>query len=42
MQTPKLPDWMVIDLNEPAPARAPGNVMAAGFFDKRWRLPANL
>lgn len=41
MQTPKLPDWAVIDLNEPASARAPGNVVAAGFFDERWRLPAN-
>jgi hypothetical protein len=40
MQTPKLPDWAVINLNEPASARAPGNVVAAGFFDEHWRLPA--
>jgi pimeloyl-ACP methyl ester carboxylesterase len=38
-QTPKLPDWAVIDTRQPPDSRAPGKVAAAGFFDERWRLP---
>jgi hypothetical protein len=37
-QTPKLPDWAVIDLSVPAGPRAPGRVAAAGFFGERWEL----
>lgn len=37
-QTPKLPDWAIIDLCEPAGSRRPGKVVAADFFDERWRL----
>jgi hypothetical protein len=37
-QTPKLPDWAVIDLNTPPNSRWPGKVVAADFFDERWRL----
>jgi hypothetical protein len=37
-QTPRLPDWAVIDLSVPAGPRAPGRVSAAGFFDEKWRL----
>ncbi len=37
---PKLPDYAVIDVNVPVSSRAPGGVVAAGFFDERWQLPA--
>jgi pimeloyl-ACP methyl ester carboxylesterase len=37
-QTPKLPDWAVVDLTTPADERAPGKVTAAGFFGERWEL----
>jgi hypothetical protein len=37
-QTPKLPDWAVIDLSVPPGPRAPGGVAAAGFFGERWEL----
>ncbi len=40
LQTPKLPDWAVLDLNVPIAARHPGGVAAAGFFGERWELPA--
>ncbi len=38
-QTPKLPDWAVIDLKTPPSAKWPGLVVDAGFFDEQWRLP---
>jgi pimeloyl-ACP methyl ester carboxylesterase len=37
-QTPKLPDWALVDVTQPATARAPGGVDAAGFFDENWQL----
>lgn len=37
-QTPKLPDWAVIDLRTPPGPRWPGLVVDAGFFDEQWRL----
>ena len=37
-QTPKLPDWAVIDLSVPSDQRAPGRVVGAGFFGERWEL----
>ena len=37
-QTPKLPDWAVIDLSQPPDDRQPGRIAAAGFFDERWQL----
>ena len=37
-QTPKLPDWAVIDVSQPANARTPGGIAAAGFFGERWEL----
>jgi hypothetical protein len=37
-QTPKLPDWAVIDVNVPASSRAPGGVVEAGFFGEKWEL----
>jgi dienelactone hydrolase len=36
-QNPKLPDWALIDLKTPRSATAPGRIVAADFFDERWR-----
>jgi pimeloyl-ACP methyl ester carboxylesterase len=36
-QTPKLPDWAVIDVTIAPNARHPGKIAAAGFFDEAWR-----
>lgn len=36
-QTPKLPDYAIIDVTQPATGIAPGGVVAAGFFDEEWR-----
>lgn len=35
-QTPKLPDWAVVDITKPVTARAPGGLAAAGFFGEAW------
>ena len=37
-QTPKLPDWAIIDLNTAPNSRYPGAVPAAGFFGEKWEL----
>ena len=37
-QTPKLPDWAIIDLKTPPNSRWPGKVVAADFFDELWGL----
>ena len=37
-QTPKLPDWAIVDLRTPPDARFPGKVAEAGFFGERWEL----
>ncbi|MES2705861.1 MAG: prolyl oligopeptidase family serine peptidase [Verrucomicrobiota bacterium] len=37
-QTPKLPDWAVIDLNTAPNARTPGKIGAADFFGEKWEL----
>jgi len=37
-QTPKLPDWAVIDLNQAPNARTPGGIAAADFFGEKWQL----
>jgi pimeloyl-ACP methyl ester carboxylesterase len=37
-QTPKLPDWAVVDLEQPVTSRYPGGLPAAGFFGERWEL----
>ncbi|MGE3309228.1 MAG: prolyl oligopeptidase family serine peptidase [Limisphaerales bacterium] len=36
-QTPKLPDWAIIDTSLPPNARTPGRIAAAGFFDENWQ-----
>ncbi len=37
LQTPKLPDWAIIDLREAPGPRWPGRVANAGFFDEKWK-----
>ena len=37
LQTPKLPDWALIDLNTPPSIKWPGKVQDAGFFDEHWQ-----
>ena len=37
-QTPKLPDWAVVDTSTKPDARWPGKVVAADFFGERWEL----
>ena len=39
LQTPKLPDWAIIDLRTPPSAHWPGLVVDAGFFDESWQWP---
>jgi hypothetical protein len=48
-QTPKLPDWAVVDTSAPAGdgasvaerTRVPGKIVAADFFDERWQVRAD-
>jgi pimeloyl-ACP methyl ester carboxylesterase len=37
-QTPKLPDWAVMDIRTPATSRSPAKVEAAGFFSEEWKF----
>jgi dienelactone hydrolase len=37
-QTPKLPDWAVIDVRTSADGLRPGKVVDAGFFDENWQF----
>jgi len=37
LQTPKLPDYAIIDLREPPGPRWPGKIVEAGFFDTAWK-----
>lgn len=39
LQTPKLPDWAVIDLKTPPDDQWPGKVVDAGFFNESWEFP---
>jgi dienelactone hydrolase len=36
-QTPKLPDWAIVDLRAPPGPRWPGKIADAGFFDEEWK-----
>jgi hypothetical protein len=36
-QTPKLPDWALVDISNGATTRLPGEIRAAGFFDEAWQ-----
>ncbi len=37
-QTPKLPDWAVVDLRVSPDSRWPGKIVDADFFDEKWAL----
>jgi hypothetical protein len=37
-QTPKLPDYAVVDTATPPDGRFPGKIVAAGFFNEHWAL----
>jgi len=37
-QTPKLPDYAVVDIDGPPAVGVNGEVVEAGFFDEQWRL----
>lgn len=37
-QISKLPDYAVIDVNQPVTSRLPGGIAVAGFFNEHWRL----
>jgi len=37
-QTPKLPDWAILDITVPATKRIPEGVVAGDFFDENWKL----
>jgi hypothetical protein len=37
LQTPKLPDWAIVDLRTPPGPRWPGKIVDAGFFDEAWK-----
>jgi pimeloyl-ACP methyl ester carboxylesterase len=38
LQTPKLPDWALVDLSEAPGPQRPGKIVDAGFFDEEWRV----
>lgn len=40
-QVPKLPDYAIVDVNQPVTSRGPGGIAAAGFFGERWELLAD-
>jgi len=37
-QIPRLPDWAVIDLNQPVTSQKSGGIADAGFFDEQWQF----
>jgi hypothetical protein len=37
-QTPKLPDWAIMDITTPANARWAGKIAAADFFGEQWEV----
>jgi len=37
-QTPKLPDWAVVDITVPVSSRAPGGIVNGGFFGEQWEF----
>lgn len=36
-QTPKLPDWAIVDVRVPPDSRRPGGIVEAGFFGEDWK-----
>ncbi len=41
-QTPKLPDWAIVNVEIPPTAQSPGGIEAASFFDEHWQLSGNV
>ncbi len=41
LQNPKLGDYVIYDLSQPPDALSAGKVLATGFFNEHWELPAN-
>jgi hypothetical protein len=39
-QVPKLPDYAILDVDQPPTSQRPAGIVAAGFFGERWELPA--
>ena len=39
-QIPRLPDWAILDIDQPRTSQRPAGIAAAGFFGERWELPA--
>lgn len=39
-QTPKLPDWALVDITVPPDGKRPGRITAAGWYDGFWRAEA--
>jgi hypothetical protein len=39
-QTPRLPDWAIVDAATPMTTRTPGTIIDAGFFDEAWKWQA--
>ena len=39
-QTPKLPDWAIVDVDTPANSRFPGKIVDANFFGEQWQVQA--
>lgn len=37
-QTPKLPDYAIVDITTPPDTRRPGRIVLAGFFNEAWEL----
>jgi predicted esterase len=40
-QIPKLPDWAVLDVDQPRTSRRPAGIADAAFFGERWELTNN-
>jgi hypothetical protein len=39
LQTPKLPDFAVLNIEEKTSSRSAARIVNAGFFDEQWQLP---
>jgi hypothetical protein len=37
-QIPRLPDWAILDINEPRSSQRPAGIVDAGFFGEHWEL----
>lgn len=37
-QIPRLPDWAILDVNQPTTSQRPAGIVSAGFFGERWEL----